>query len=706
MRSVLLVALGAVSVSPCLSPANAQTSGAAGGESREVVIVTGIGAQRTSGELITSTTALDSEDIIEQLDGGLGDTLAALPGVSSTAFGPGASRPLIRGLGAERVQVLTNGIGVIDASAASPDHAATGDPLGAQRIEILRGPATIAYGGGASGGVVNVIDGLIAEEPGETAADGYAGYTSVDEGTTLAARGVLAAGPMTLVIAGSSKDAGDIDIPGYAESRRQRALEEAEHEEEGHDEEEEDEDHEHEDEEEAFGVLPNSFSKSDTYSVGLSFSGENGFIGASVRQLDSEYGIVGHGHHHEEEDHEEGEEEEGEDHEEEHEEEAPFIVLEQTRYDIAGGVNFDEGFFDQFRATVSGVTYQHVEFEAPGEPGTVFTNDGVEGRAELLHNHANGVRGSWGVQASRRDFVAIGDEAFVTPTVTEQAGVFVFEHVEIGGASVEGGLRYDTVELDNDVFGARSFDTWNGSVGVHGHVNDAWFLGASLNRTERAPTDVELFADGPHLATSQFEIGDPTMGTETGINLEGTARFESGPFEMSFNVFYFDFSDFIFLAPTGAEEDELPVFQFAQDDANYYGGELTGRYDFGVIGGVGLAVDGALDLVEAELDDGSNLPRIPPLSASLGLEGDVGRLSGRIDVLWADAQTDVAAFELATDSYVTLDARVTYAVSDAIDLIVSGTNLTDEEVRLHASPLKDLAPLAGRNVRIGVRARF
>lgn len=682
MRSILLAALGVVSVSPCVFPALAQTQEEDPGGGREVVIVTGVGAQRTSGELIASTTALDSEDIIEQLDGGLGDTLAALPGVSSTAFGPGASRPVIRGLGAERVQVLTNGIGVIDASAASPDHAATGDPLGAQRIEILRGPATLAYGGGASGGVVNVIDGLIAEEPGATAADAYAGYTSVDDGTTLAGRGVAATGPMTLVLSASSKDAGDVDIPGFAESARLRALEEAEAGgealEEVH--------------EETYGTLENSFVESSAVSAGLSFSGDNGFVGASVRQLDNSYGIVGH------HDHEDGGEEA--------EEESPFIEMEQTRYDLAAGANFDDGFFDQFRAAVSGVDYQHIEFEGPDAPGTVFTNDGVEGRAELLHDHANGVRGSWGVQASRRDFAAVGDEAFITPTRTEQAGVFVFEHMEIAGVGVEGGVRHDRVTLDNAVSGERAFETFNASVGVHGHVTDGLFLGASVSRTERAPTDVELFADGPHLATAQYEVGDPALDTETGINIELTARWEAGPFEAGVNVYRFDFDDFIYLAPTGAEADGLPVFRAAQRDATFTGGELTARYDLGYVGGVGWALDGALDVIEAELDGGENLPRIPPMSASLGLEGEMDRLSGRVSVQWADAQDDVAAFELPTDSYVTLDAQLKYALTDAVEFILSGSNLTDEEVRLHASPLKDLAPMPGRNVRVGLRVRL
>ncbi len=690
MRSSLIVALGVVSACPCLAPALAQTpDGEAPSGGREVVIVTGVGAQRASGELIASTTALDSDEIIEQLDGGLGDTLAALPGVSSTAFGPGASRPIIRGLGAERVQVLTNGIGVIDASAASPDHAATGDPLGAQRIEILRGPATLAYGGGASGGVVNVIDGLIAEEPGETGLDVYGGYTSVDEGMTLAGRGVVGVGPMTLVLSASSKDAGDIDIPGFAESARLRALEEAEE-----DGEELEEEHE-----EAFGVLENSFVESQNLSAGLSFSGDNGFVGVAVRRLNNDYGIVGH--HHEE--HEEGEEEEEEG---EHEEEAPFIEMEQTRYDIAGGVNFDGRFFDEFRTAVSGVEYEHTEFEGPGEPGTVFTNDGVEGRAELLHEHENGVKGSWGVQASRRDFVAIGDEAFIAPTLTEQAGVFVFEQVEVGGVGLEGGLRFDKVELDNATFGMRDFETLNASAGVHGHVTEALFLGASVSRTERAPTDVELFADGPHLATSQYERGDAGLDTETGINLELTARWEAGPFEAGLNIYRVDFDDFIYLSPTGAEDDGLPVFQAVQADAAFTGGELTALYDVGIVGGVGWTLDGSLDVVRAELDGGGNLPRIPPVSAGLGLEGEVGRFRGRVDLHWSAEQDDVAAFELPTDDYVTLDARLNFAVTDRVDLIVSGSNLTDEEVRLHASPLKELAPLPGRNVRVGVRAKF
>lgn len=226
VAAAALISQPAFAQAPVAPPPPEQSSDDAD-SGRDVVVITGIGPARTSDELIASTTVLDQGDIVARLSGGLGDTLQGLPGISSTAFGPGASRPIIRGLGAERVQVLTNGIGVIDASAASPDHAVTGDPLGAERIEILRGPATLAYGGGAAGGVVNVIDGLIVEEaPDDTfSASAYAGYTTVDEGKTAAARVTGVSGPLVGVLSWTGRESGNIEIPGFAESARLRALE-------------------------------------------------------------------------------------------------------------------------------------------------------------------------------------------------------------------------------------------------------------------------------------------------------------------------------------------------------------------------------------------------------------------------------------------------------------------------------------------------
>jgi iron complex outermembrane receptor protein len=296
------------------------------------------------------------------------------------------------------VQVLTNGIGVIDASAASPDHAVTGDPLGAERIEILRGPATLAYGGGAAGGVVNVIDGLIVEEaPDDTfSASAYAGYTTVDEGKTAAALVTGVSGPLVGVLSWTGRESGNIEIPGFAESARLRALEA----EEGED---------HEDHE--VGTLENSGVESMSLSGGLSLVGDDGFLGVAVRRQESKYGIVG-GHEHEEGapataplalaigGSDTGLAAVGET------PDLPFIDMQQTRVDLRGGWNFANGPFERVTGSMSVVDYKHTEFEGPGVPGTVFTNEGYEARLEAQHAEFMGLEGSIGWQASSRDFRA------------------------------------------------------------------------------------------------------------------------------------------------------------------------------------------------------------------------------------------------------------------------------------------------------------
>lgn len=693
MRSSKHLLLGAAVVTLAAPAALAQVQPPA--EQHEdpgdVIVVTGVGPARTGDEMIASTTVLGSDDIAERISGGLGDTLAGLPGVSTTAFGPGASRPVIRGLGAERVQVLTNGIGVIDASAASPDHAVTGDPLGAERIEILRGPATLAYGGGATGGVVNVIDGLIVERLPDAplSAMGYAGYTSADEGKTLAARATGSSGPLVGALNWTWRESDDLDIPGFAESARLRAQETAEGE--VHD--------------EISGTLENSGVETQALSGGLSLVGDDGFVGVAIRQLESKYGIVG-GH--------------------EEEEPAPvgigtlaigvaavgdtpglpFIDMEQTRVDLRGGWNFAQGPLKRLTGAASVVDYQHTEFEGPGEPGTVFTNEGHELRLEGQHADFMGLQGSLGLQSSRRDFRAVGDEAFVTPTITEATGVFLFETFEQDQWGLEGGLRLDEVKLDNAVAGEQSFDTLNASIGVHGHATELLFLGLTASRTERAPTDVELFADGPHLATQQYEVGDATLDTERGVSIEASARWEAGPLRIDGSVYRFDFERFIYLAPTGAELDGLPVFAATQADANFTGAEISATLELGEAFGAHWHIDGGADVVRASLDSGGNLPRIPPMSATAGIEAETSLVKARLEARWADDQDRVGTDELPTDGWTAIDLRTTWHVTPEVDLIVEGVNLTDEEIRHHASPLKDLAPMAGRGFRVGLRADF
>ncbi|MEM9054482.1 MAG: TonB-dependent receptor, partial [Pseudomonadota bacterium] len=499
------------------------------------IIVTAPGPDRSADELIGNATAIDREELLENLQGSLGDTLDRQPGVATTFFGPGASRPVLRGLGAERVQVLTNGIGVIDASAASPDHQVTADGIDAERIEILRGPAALAYGGQAIGGVVNVIDGLIVEEMPEkqASADLFGAYNDVNEGTELAGRGQFAAGPLVFTLSASQRDFDPYDIPDFAESAQLRALEEAEEGEEGE---------EHEEEEEVQGTVENSFVETQTLAAGVSWIGENGFLGVAVRQQTSEYGLPGHGHEEEHGD-EEGEEE-GEE-----EEENPFIDLEQTRVDVRGAFTIDNGFLTDVVGTLAIIDYEHTEFEAPGETGTVFDSEGSEGRLELGHVFG-GFEGAFGVQFIDKTFSAVGEEAFISETDTQSFGVFIYEAKEWGDAfGIEGGLRIDTVDLDNVDFGSADFDLFSGSFGAHKHFDNGFWLGGQISYTERAPSETELFAFGPHLATDQFEVGDTSLDKESGINLEGTARWRGETGGIGINLFVTEFSDFIFLTP-------------------------------------------------------------------------------------------------------------------------------------------------------------
>ncbi|MHA7859713.1 MAG: TonB-dependent receptor [Henriciella sp.] len=676
----------------------------------ETIIVSAPGPERSADELVGNATALDREDILETLNASLGDTLDRQPGVATTFFGAGASRPILRGLGAERVQVLTNGIGVIDVSAASPDHQVTADGIDAEKIEILRGPAALGYGGQAIGGVVNVIDGLIVDDlPDEPfSADLFSAYNSVNEGTELAGRGQFTAGQLVFTLSGSMRDFDSYDIPDFSESAFQRAAEEEEHD-------DEDEGEEHEEEEEVRGTAENSFVETQTLSAGVSWVGENAFLGVAVRQQTAEYGLPGHGH---EEEHGE-EEEEGEEHEEE--EENPFIDLEQTRVDVRGGVTINNGFLTDIIGTLAIVDYEHTEFEAPGEAGSVFGNDGVEGRLEFDHTFA-GFEGAFGVQYSDREFSAVGEEAFVTPTDIQNFGVFIYEAQEWDDViAIEGGLRIDMVEYDNVEFGSQDFDLFSGSFGAHKHYDGGLWLGGQISYTERAPNESELFAFGPHLATDQFEVGDPTLDKETGVNVEGTLRWAGDNASVGINLFVTEFSDFIYLEPGTAvvdgeltdEGDGLPVFRFVQQDASFWGGEIYGDLviEEGLLG-ADWEFNGSLDFVEAGLDDGGNVPFIPPITFNGDVSAEWGAYGLGAAVTIAGDENDPGIGQLPTDGYTTLDLRGEVDLSDfgigadGTEAFVEARNITDEEVRFTTSVLKDLIPASGQNIRVGVRLAF
>jgi iron complex outermembrane receptor protein len=479
---------------------------------------------------------------------------------------------------------------------------------------------------------------------------------------------------------------------------------------------------EHEEEEEVRGTVENSFVETQTLAAGVSWIGENGFFGVAIRQQTAEYGLPGHGHEHEHEGEEEGEGGEGGAVVEvEEEEENPFIDLEQTRIDLRGGVTVNNGFVTDIVGSASFADYEHTEFEAPGEAGTLYANEGFEGRLEI-GNTISGFEGAFGLQIVDREFSAIGEEAFVSPTDTQGFGLFIYETKEFdSGAGIEGGLRFDSVEHDNVNFGSSDFDLFSGSFGVHRHYDGGFFVGGQLSYTERAPSETELFAFGPHLATEQFEVGNPNFGKESGLNLEGTARWTGDQGSIGINLFVTEFNDFLFLTPGEVlidgelvdEEDELPVFLYAQDDASFIGGEIYANY---VIEDGPLGADwdfgGSLDFVEADLDGGGNVPLIPPVTFNADASAEWGAWEVGAALTVAADQDDPGVGQLPTDGYTTLDLRAELDLSDfgfgadGTEAFIEARNITDEEVRFATSVLKDVAPAPGQNIRIGLRLAF
>ena len=653
------------------------------------IIVTGSPLVRSVDEAITGVSVLTGEELSQRLAGTIGETLKAEPGLSSTFFGPGASRPIVRGQGGDRVRVLLNGIGSIDASSASPDHAVAAEPAQAERIEILRGASLLRYGSSGSGGIINVIDGRIPTEIPEDGIDGAvrAAASTVDNGREVAGSVDFGAGNIVLHLDGTFRETEDYDIPGFAESEAFIALEEAE------------EGGEEEEEEEAFGTLENSQTESSSLTGGLSYVGERGFIGIAIHKFDADYGIPGG--------HEEGEEEEEEEGEEE-EEENVTIDLDQTRLDLNAALELD-GAIEKVQFFGGYADYEHTEFEAPGEVGTVFTNEGFEARLEAIQRENNGWAAAYGVQLRNRDFSAIGEEAFVPPTETDQIGIYTFQEKDFEGFHLEGAARYENTQQENSVTGEDlSFNLISLSAGGDIHLSDSFRLGGTVFRTERAPTTEELFSDGPHLATDQFEIGDPTLGEETASGIEASLRHRADGHFLTLNAFYTDYSDYIYERETGEEEDGLPVFEFVGEDASFTGFEIQGGADFAEIGTFKIKADALAEFVRAKTDDG-DLPRIPPFSFLTGIEADSERLNFRAELDYAAEQNKIDSFEIPTEDYALVNLFATWRAPLAaqdVRLSVSVLNLFDEEARQHSSFLKDVAPLPGRNVRFSIASTF
>jgi iron complex outermembrane receptor protein len=648
------------------------------------------------------------EELQERSESTLGELLSSEPGVSGTYFGPGASRPVIRGQSKQRVRVLENGLESGDVSDISEDHAVAVDPLSVERIDILRGPSTLLYGSSAIGGVVNMIDKSIAQEAVGRPIAGEVDLRkgdSADEESSGAASFKGEIGSLNWHFSSFYRETDDIEIPGFAESSKLREMEEVEE----HEHEEVEHEQEQHEEEEARGKLENSDTLSKGFKIGGSHVWNQGFFGIGIKTFDSKYGVPGGHAHHEEALHEE------EDEEEEHlEGEAlPRIDLNQFRLESRGEVRMNDDFFRAVRFGAIYSNYEHKELEGD-ETATKFDKDSFEGRVELTHAHEDGLEGGWGTQFRYDDFKAEGEEAFLPPSKTIAPALFAIEDYRISDNLVwQLGGRYEYVNVDADAISSKNFNMFSASTGPVMNLDSegVYTAGLSLSYSERAPTSTELFADGAHIATQSFEIGDSDLNKEQSFGTEFVLRKNTGRLTGTTSLFWQQYSDYINLVPSGEEEEDLLVYLYEMDRARFWGFEAEGDYQLFSDNPHGFHLYGQIDYVRGDnLSNDDPLPRITPLRGKIGVKYKHENASAYVEGVFVDEQDETADFELPTDSYSLLNTGVAYQLPlddrNTYELYARATNLTDEEARVHTSFLKDVAPLRGRAFFAGVRLVF
>lgn len=620
------------------------------------------------GQAVQPVTVLSGDELLRQQEASLGATLADEPGISSADFGVAVGRPVIRGLSGARVRVLENGLGSADVSSLSADHAVTIDAFGARQIEVLKGPATLLYGSGAIGGVVNVVTDRIPR--------------SVP--TELSGRANLAIGDSTLdyTLGRLELNGGIGPLAWNLQGYRSRS-----------------DDYQADDDR----LLPNSDTETDYYSGGASWTGERGYLGAAVSGFNQLYGIPG---------------------------EDAFIDIQQYRFDVAGTLLDPFPGFTRLEVAAAYTDYLHTE------SGLIFFDrEQTELRLELGHQQAAGWTGVLGLQARRSEFKAFGEEeSFVPPTDTQAIAAFAVEERPLGPWTLQLGLRVE--QLEHDVSGNnpdRDFTPVSGAVGLLLPVGGDTEFAVNLGRYQRAPSAQGLYSFGPHEATLSFERGDVDLDEETARSLDLGLRDRRGRFRWSANVFYFDYQDFIFkrgvdrglnadgtggspvsdgVADRVTEEGrfdrngELLLLDFVAADARFFGGEVTLGYDL-LEGPTALTLRVFGDIVDAELDDGRNLPRIPPVHYGIGLDYDTGWWRATAELLHATEQDNPAPLLNAADSYTDMDLFLGYRLADVgagAIVFVRGENLLDEEVIRNTSFRR--IPQPGRRFTTGVRVQF
>lgn len=673
-------------------------------QSVDEVIVLSTPSQKSANEVISTTELLTGEALQTAIDKPIGDALSSLPGVDSAGYGPAVGQPLIRGLGGYRVDSMTNGMSLGDIAATGGDHANALSLFDTNRIEVLKGPAALRYGAFAATGVVNNFNRHMDKDDDTT--DVLFGFGD-NAGETMTA---FFARRDSYALSGFAQDADNITIPTHAESARQLASEG-----------ETDEDTEQEAE--------NTQNESRGFTASGHFGDEKTNLSLMLISHEMDYGVPGHAHE---------EEEEADDDDAEHEEESISIDLETQTIRARLQHNGMVGPFNSVNADLSLTALEQSEFEG-GETATGFEQDGLHFRTEGA-TELNGWQTLTGFEIRNMELTTEtaehddddGDDddaddddhghgAYLPSTERSQVGLFFFAERERNGWLTELAARFDSIEQEveheehhdededededeEEHHGAVEHDITNLSVGLARKMGNGLLLGGSISSTERAPSQVELFAGGRHAAVRREEFGDDELDTETALATELYLRKSWDDKSLRIAFFQNDYSDFIYLKKRSGTEDE---YDYDQQDAELSGFEAEYQTGFTL---AGRMIDTRLSYssLSGELDEGGNLPSMPPQKIGVSLATNIGPAMVSLDIENADDQTDTATDELATDGYTSIDLSAVWQPQAYEGLTITGAirNLTDEEIRHHTSPLKDLLPEAGQDIRVTARYRF
>ena len=655
----------------------------------DVTVTASVGGTETTFEAFNAVTTLDSFDITRESAGSLGDALRNEPGIASRSFGPGSSRPIIRGFDGDRVLILEDGLRTGDLSSQSGDHGVTIDPNGAERIEIVRGPATLLYGSNAVGGLVNVI--TPHESYRESLFDGTRAQFGTNVGSANAEAGTTASlqysqNNVLVWGGGSMRRTDDYNTPA--------------------------------------GAVDNSASELTNARAGLGWFGDRFFASSGFTLEDGRYGVPFADQFHMA-----------------HGVQAPGAGPRETEIDLASRRRvgrFDMGLRNLANTVIEGVRvalnvidWNHDELEVEDgieNIGTRFTNRTYIMRADVDQRQTDRLSGRFGAWTQFRDFEAVGVEALAPRTDQTSFAAFAYEEIDFRRTRLQFGGRveqndYRTAgrvgvpDAPADDHGHahglevpdardRQFLGASASVGLHTDVGAASAVVANLTHSHRAPALEELYNFGPHVGNLAFEVGNPNLDGETTLGLDVSFRHQADRVRSNVNAYVYSIDNFIFGDRTGEVEDNLPVWYFLQDDSRFVGFDARSSVR---LGGDAWATLG-IGYVDATLTTtGEPLPRIPPLRGTLSLDVPYGGFTLSPQLEFAGRQANVFRDETETNGYSIVNLRASYVwprQHTAHILSFTGYNLTNELYRNHTSFIKDLAPEMGRGVRVNYSVRF